>query len=139
MTHILFLDPEQRDLLQASAEMAHAALDARARRVDPDGIISKSVGMSRIKVQNALAQLDLPPMVSWRGMSPDLRIAALETMKALLANPNGDLADAYWNGLQALVIQRDRSAPGDETPLEDAANRVRHVPMEEAQTGTQKP
>lgn len=66
----IMMDDEAADLIEAAAEMSHAALQARAKRVDPDGIISRSVNMSRIKTADVLTQLRMPPLGGFADLSP---------------------------------------------------------------------
>lgn len=62
---LLHVDDESVDLLENAAMALEAALSARAARVDPNGILSRSYEMSRIKTMEAVRQLRRPKPMEW--------------------------------------------------------------------------
>lgn len=62
---LLHVDDETIDLLANAAMALEAALSARAARVDPNGILSRSYEMSRIKTDEAIRQLRRPKPMGW--------------------------------------------------------------------------
>lgn len=105
-TKVLFLDGEQADLVAAAAAMANAAMDARARRIDPEGVVSKSARMSEIKLRHVLSQLDMPPMADWSDLPEFIREAALAHMQEFMKTDDPEIRASTWRELQSLVILR---------------------------------
>lgn len=106
MTIVLVLDTEQADLMEASAVMMHAALDARARRMDPDKIISTSAGMSRAKLDSVLAQIRLGPLLDLSDFEFSMRDSIFKLATALAAETDLDRQDEIWQALRAFVLYR---------------------------------
>lgn len=99
MTHVLFLDGEQADLIRIAAEAADAMLAARARRVDPDRIISDSVKLQRLKVAQVLQQLERNALPTWDEISDAEQVRAVNIMRAIIENPaRAEKAD-LWKAL----------------------------------------
>lgn len=103
------MDDEGRDLLEAAGEMAHAALKARAKRRDPDEIISKSVNMSVIKTQQLLDQLRQPPLAKFRELADLER----DYFRRMIGIDTADFTDDDWESLfqscRSICLRR---APG---------------------------
>lgn len=104
------MDDETRDLLEAGIEMAHAALGARAKRMDPDGVISRSVEMSKIKCGGALHQLRQPPLADWDELSEEQRQLFEQLIKMFMNAGKKDDLNAIWRKLRAVTLVR---APND--------------------------
>lgn len=104
------MDDEGRDLMEAGMEMAHAALEARARRIDPDGIISKSVGMSRIKCEGILRGLRQPPLAAWPEVPSEDRIGILKLAAIMAGSDDENELAAAFEALRAFLLKR-RSEP----------------------------
>lgn len=62
MTIVLHLDTEQAALIEAALEFGVAALDARAKRIDPGKIVSQSHELQSIKLKQVQEQMALPPL-----------------------------------------------------------------------------
>lgn len=74
MPWLIATDQETLDLLDAAAEMAAAALFARSKRIDEDGVIKRSVDMSRIKMETLRAQMHQSPMVQYPELTEGQRL-----------------------------------------------------------------
>ena len=111
MIRCITCDEEGAALLAAAADMAHAALAARQVRVDPDGVIGKSLEMSRIKTQGLLAQLDGPTLAGWHELTNDQRGGAIAVMKVLISEASVNDKIALWPKLQAYVLLRGATVP----------------------------
>lgn len=111
MTHVLFLDAEQGDLIRIAAEAASAMLDARSRRVDPDYHISESVKMQRLKVQQVLGQLDKNELPLWQDIPKAERATMHKIMAALIEYPEAHNAADLWSALiaTAMGLRSDRA------------------------------
>lgn len=103
---LITVDDEGVDLLEAAAEMAHAALDARARRVDPDGLISTSVGMSRIKTADVLKQLRMPPLGRFTDLPIKERHACENICNLMLAAETDDQKNELFDQLRVYTLRR---------------------------------
>lgn len=111
------MDDEGRDLLEAAGEMAHAALKARAKRRDPEEIVSRSLNMSVIKTQQILDQLRQPPLAKFR------ELAELEQdyFRRAIGIDTSEFDDKDWESLfQSIRSICLRRAPGP--AVEDPAN-----------------
>lgn len=107
MTILLVLDTEQADLVKAANDMMHAAMDARARRMDPDDIVSKTAKMSRAKCESVIAQLHLGPLLDWPDLSRDRALQILTLCKVLYETENETEKATIYSGLRTLILQRD--------------------------------
>jgi hypothetical protein len=115
MKNFIHIDEEQAELLTISATALASALDARSRRVDPDGVIAKSAKLQSIKMQNVLNQLSLPAPYTWRDMPAENK-AEVARLTAILNGPKTDAEkDAAWTALAAYVLRR---APADLPPFD---------------------
>ncbi len=103
------MDDEGRDLLEAGVEMAHAALDARARRVDPDGLVSRSVAMSKIKTASLLKCLREPPMAEFSELSAKDKAIARDLMKMFLAATDKQEEELIWRKFRAVTLVRAKT------------------------------
>lgn len=106
MTIVLVLDTEQADLMEASAVMMHAALDARARRMDPDKIISTSAGMSRAKLDSVLAQIRLGPLLDLTDYTFDDRERIFRLINALSTEVDLGRQDEIWKAIRSFMLYR---------------------------------
>lgn len=107
MTIVLVLDTEQADLVKAANDMMHAAMDARARRMDPDDMVSKTARMSRAKCESVMAQLDLGPLLDWPDLSRERALQILTLCKVLHETGDETQRATYYAGLRALILTRD--------------------------------
>lgn len=103
------MDDETRDLMEAGMDMAHAALAARAKRVDPEGIISRSVEMSKIKCDTALHQLRQPPLAEWSELDDKTKILAEQLIKQFMNARSEDQINAIWRKFRAVTLVRAKS------------------------------
>lgn len=123
MTHLLILDTEQADLVDAANQMMIAAMEARARRIDPDEWVSKTAKMTRAKCESVKAQLDLGPLLDWDKLAVNRKLEIRKLAKALLDAETEEQENTFYSGLRALVLSRDidASAPWH-TPTHEAPN-----------------
>ena len=112
MPWLLVIDEECMDLLDGAAEMASAALAARSRRVDEDGVIKRSVDMSRIKLETLRQSMHTAPLCEWRDLYPAEREAVHRLLDMLWASDSEDQQNAIWKALRAYMLR-----PGKEKPF----------------------
>lgn len=105
--YLLNLDSEQADLVKAANEMMHAAMDARARRMDPDDIVSKTAQMSRAKCESVMSQLHLGPLLDWPDLSRERALQILTLCKVLYETENETEKATIYSGLRSLILTRD--------------------------------
>ena len=130
MTIVLVLDTEQSDLMEASAVMMHAALDARARRMDPDKIISTSAGMSRAKLDSVLAQIRLGPLLDLSDFEFSMRSSIFKLATALAAETDLDRQDEIWQALRTFMLYRPEKPQAPFDTLEGTDGGISGPPME---------
>jgi hypothetical protein len=108
---IVTMDDEAADLMHAGMEMAHAALEARSRRVDPEGIISNSFGMSKVKTRDIMRQLNAPPLCEFHELNPKDRHLVMTLAAALLAEETAEMRNVIWRKFRLVVFQRSPVQP----------------------------
>lgn len=59
---VISLDDEQRAIILETLVFSAAFMEARASRIDPDGVVSKAAAIQRKKAQNVAFQLSLGPI-----------------------------------------------------------------------------
>lgn len=140
MTIVLVLDTEQSDLLEASAVMMHAALDARARRMDPDKIISTSAGMSRAKLDSVLAQIRLGPLLDLTDYAFDDRERIFRLINALSTEVDLERQDEIWKALRSFMLYRPEKPQAPFDTFEGANDGISgHSLAGAAEVGEAKP
>lgn len=110
MTIVLVLDTEQAALIGAANAMMHAAMDARASRIDPEGTVSKAAQMSRAKCATVEAQLQLGPLLEWDKLAVNRKLEIRKIAKALIDAETEQEEFIIYSGLRALVLSRDLDA-----------------------------
>lgn len=122
MAWAVFFDQEALELLDAAAEMASAALAARSRRVDEDGVIKRSVDMSRIKLETLRASLHQAPMIEYHELEPDQRAAFHQMAVLAFSATDPEKADAAWKTLRTFILRPGAKEPfsGGSQPWSDA-------------------
>lgn len=81
---MISVDDESIELMENAAAALEAALAARARRVDPDGILSRSFEMSRIKTTEVVRQLRRPKPLEWPEYSVAQKALFLELCRVMI-------------------------------------------------------
>jgi hypothetical protein len=99
-------DDESLDLMEAAGEMAIAAEKARARRVDPEGIISRSHGMSAIKLQAAVAELRKPHIKAWKDFTDAEKARWTEALETFQAQTDDGLRSVAFERLRYFGLCR---------------------------------
>lgn len=105
-TRLIQVDEEQAALLHAATEMSHAALSARAARVDPDGKISLALQMSRNKMQTLMNQLEQPPLPKFSELSKANRKAFMVAITQFASAETTDLQDAFFDEIRVHTLRR---------------------------------
>lgn len=113
MPWLLVIDEECMDLLDGAAEMASAALAARSRRVDEDGVIKRSVDMSRIKLETLRQSMHTAPLGDWHDLEPNEVVAVYNLLDMFKASETMGERDAIWKTLRAYMLR-----PGKEKPFQ---------------------
>lgn len=108
---LLQLDTEEADLLMGAAAMAQAAMDARAARIDPDGMISKSSRMSAFKLAGVRRQLDLPPLPEYDQLPIKQRALVLKLCQLMIEPERTVERNIVWTKLRGIVLARDYAIP----------------------------
>lgn len=136
----IMMDDEARDLLEAAAEMAHAALAARAKRRDPDEIISRSVEMSRIKVADVIRQLQLPALGAWGTLTAEDQKQVLDVMRLFIEVETIHERNELWKIIRSFTIRRFERDPATcEVTRELSMGVPSPVVEEDAALGASKP
>ena len=121
MVWAVFTDQEALDLLDAAAEMAAAALAARSRRIDEDGVLRRSVDMSRIKLQTAREAFRSAPLAKWSQLSDNEKAHVAEFMDLFLRSDDERERDALWKNLLTYFLRpgTGKSITGGQEPWSD--------------------
>lgn len=93
-------DDESLDLMEAAAEMSIAAMRARSRRADPDGVISASHGMSAVKLREALGELRAPHVKEWHEFTDEEKAAWYEALETFTAQKDDGFRSAAFKRLR---------------------------------------
>lgn len=122
MAWAVFFDEEALELLDAAAEMASAALAARSRRVDEDGVIKRSVDMSRIKLETLRASLHQAPLIEYSELEPQQREAFHQMAVLAFSSSDPEKANAAWKTLRTFILRPGTKEPfsGGAKPWSDA-------------------
>ena len=107
----VFTDEEAVDLLDAAAEMAAAALAARSKRVDEDGVIKRSADMSRIKLATLRSAFQSAPLITWDRMDDAQRDAVIRAVSMFNDHHGEAERAALWKTIQSLVLQSGPEEP----------------------------
>lgn len=111
MVWAIFTDREAVDLLDAAAEMAAAALAARSRRVDEDGVIKRSVDMSRIKLATLRSAFQEGPLIDLADFAQDEFTQFRALAKLVLESENPHEQEAAFKAMRSLMLR-----PGTQEP-----------------------
>lgn len=106
MTHHLVLDDEQKENLEAITACLHAMMDARARRLDPDDVVTKAARMARNKAMSIMAQFDLGPLRMWEEMPIAQQDKILQLARAMLDAETFEIRAILYGGLREVMLQR---------------------------------
>lgn len=106
MTHHLVLDDEQKENLEAITACLHAMMDARARRLDPDDVVTKAARMARNKAMSIMAQFDLGPLRMWEEMPIVQQDKILQLARAMLDAETFEVRAILYGGMREIMLQR---------------------------------
>ena len=117
----VFQDEETMELLDAAAEMAAAALAARSRRVDEDGVLKRSADMSRIKLQTLRQSFHQAPLIEFHELEPNDAVQVYNLCHALREAETLGERDAIWKALRTLMLRPGKKKPfsGGQKPWGD--------------------
>lgn len=104
---IINVDDESLELLEAAAEMSMAALRARARRVDPDDLISRSHKMSEFKVGECFRQLRAGPPSSWDELTSQQKTLTITMMQRFLDTEDEKIRSSLYAKLRGSFLHRN--------------------------------
>lgn len=102
---VIDVDDETIELLEGAAITLEQALAARARRVDPDGLISRSLEMSRIKTAEALRQFRRGPPLDWSKMDAGHKAAFDELLLVFQASEDEGIKDLAFKKLRSAMFR----------------------------------
>lgn len=105
------MDDEGAALMLAGMEMAQAALKARVVRLDPDGLLGRSLAMSEVKVNDVLRQLNAGPLAGWKDFNETDREKFIEYLEAFIATERDDEREILYNAIKSVVLIRRDLAP----------------------------
>ena len=111
MVWAIFTDREAVDLLDAAAEMAAAALAARSRRVDEDGVIKRSVDMSRIKLATLRSAFHEGPLIGLAEFTQDELSQFHALAEIVRTSENAHEQEAAFKAMRSLMLR-----PGPQEP-----------------------
>lgn len=128
--HLINLDPEQLDLVELAAEFYLGALVARQKRMDPQEFITRTLNVSRGKLENIIAQARHKPLLNFSELTDDDRSRVELLITEWIAAKEGAPKDALWTALAALMLSRrtDPDAPRTEDGPGAAALRRTQLP-----------
>lgn len=104
MAWAIFTDQEQLDLLDAAAEMAAAALEARSRRIDEDGVLKRSADMSRIKLHTLRQAFRQSPMAEYGELDKAQREKLQRIALAFATQTDERALNALMQAMRAIVL-----------------------------------
>lgn len=102
---VIDVDDETVELLEGAAITLEQALAARARRVDPDGIISRSYEMSRIKTAEALRQFRRPLPLNWSAFDDGQKAVFEEMLSIFQGASDAGIKDLAFKKLRAAMFR----------------------------------
>lgn len=101
---IVNLDSEQAAILQDAAETSIRMLNYRMERADPDGIISASTKLQKIKIDQVMRQLKLPAIPAWTEMLPERRESITKLCELLSVEPDEKIQSFLFEKLFIQVM-----------------------------------
>lgn len=116
MVWMIATDTETLDLLDAAAEMASAALAARSKRVDEDGILKRSVDMSRMKLETLRKAFHQSPIVTWEELTEGQKLEFIALCENVLKLEGENERSALYKVIRAFVLR-----PGTKEPFSGGA------------------
>lgn len=134
MPWMIAADQETMELLDAAAEMAAAALEARSRRVDEDGVLKRSVDMSRIKLHTLRSSMHQSPIADYHELPPNDVVRVQGLCRMLIETGELGELDAIWQTLRAYMLRPGTKKPfsGGAQPWSDEDLRKPRVALDPA-------
>jgi hypothetical protein len=103
---LLSLDAEQAEIISAIADCAEAMLSARVVRADPDGIVSDSLSLQRMKMQQVRRQLQPRPIPDWSKLSEEERKNVTECARILAGSADGPSHSTALDIILGIALRR---------------------------------
>lgn len=105
MAYAVFFDEESLEVMDAAAQMAAAALSARANRFDDDGVLKRSVQMSVIKLEQVRRSIQSSPLAGWGDLSESDQAKFVKLCTAMATTEGESEKRAIHQSIQAIVFQ----------------------------------
>lgn len=121
--HMLILDDEQMDLIQLGSAFYLGALEARRKRMDPEHLITRTLNVSRTKLQQVLDQTEQVLSLKWTELPETKKGEALTLMRLLIDEKDDEKRNPYFAALLAKIINQ---RPNNE------AKQAKNIPRERA-------
>lgn len=122
MTHLLLLDTEQAAIITDAAETSVRLLGYRLARADPDHVISASIRLQSLKIEQVKQQLALPALPSWPDMSEEQQAEILKAASLFIDPHHVDLRGLAFVKLFATILKtRSANASGTAEPDQNQA------------------
>lgn len=108
----LNLDTEQAEILLDAADTAVRFLMHRAKRLDPEGIVSGAAKLQAAKLQNVKDQLSRPPVEALADLHPMQRGPLIAAAKILAGDYQDPLKELAFREIRAIMLNpAHRDAP----------------------------
>ena len=105
MPWAVFTDTETLDLIDAAAEMAAAALEARSKRIDEDDVIKRSVDLQRQKIATIRASFNHSPLADFSELPTADRTAVEQLLTLFIHNQGEPERDAIWKTIRDYMLR----------------------------------
>lgn len=113
MAMLLHLDEEEAQIMLTAADAANAIISARAKRVDPDGALGRSLGMSETKLKRVRSQLQNPYNLDWDELTDKQRDEIFVAAEHLLSCDHELEQAACYSKLVAMMLQSGQKHEAD--------------------------
>lgn len=129
--HLLVIDTETLDLLDACAEMMEKAMLAREKRFPPDHLLSRTAALQKGKMTMVRHAARKSRIVPWTQKREQQRRDALKLMAAMITTAKPTEADAIWNALGAMLVDTADADEATEPAQAAEASEVRSARVPE--------
>lgn len=103
--HVLILDTEAAEILLDAADTAARFLRYRAKRIDPDGIVSGAATLQENKLLQVRAQLAAPPIDQFEDLHPRQRDHVINAARILAEAKDPAHRQTAFRLLQATILK----------------------------------
>lgn len=123
---ILTLDTEQAGIVFDTAMAAQSILSHRTARADPEGVITKSIALQRIKMEQILTQFSLPNRPNWAHLPTDRQREFRDMIGGFSRAETSDELQvlyaqifAFYCKTRAILLDIEYDADGNPRPPKD--------------------